>query len=48
MCPYEEWTDDDYWKSYELQDEHYNWPCDTSTVVKRRFLYDWKEDRRRK
>ena len=18
MCPYEEWTDDDYWKSYEL------------------------------
>lgn len=44
MCPYEEWTDDDYWKSYELQDEHYNWPCDTSTVVKWRFLYDWKED----
>ena len=25
MCPYEEWTDDDYWKSYELQDEHYNY-----------------------
>lgn len=48
MCPYEEWTDDDYWKSYELQDEHYNYPCDTSTVVKWRFLYDWKEDRRRK
>ncbi len=44
MCPYEDWTDDDYWKSYELQDEDYNCPCDKSTVVKWRFLYDWKED----
>ena len=43
MCPYEEWTDDDYWKTYELEDEHYK-TCDTSTVVRWRFLYDWEED----
>lgn len=43
MWPDEEWTDDDYWKSYNLQDEHYK-PCDTSDVVKWRFLYDWEEE----
>lgn len=43
MIPYEEYTDDDYWKTYELQDEHYNWPAMTNNVAEWRYLKDWED-----
>ena len=43
MVPYEEYTEDDYWKTYELQDEHYNWPVKTDNVVEWRYLKDWED-----
>ncbi len=42
MVPWEEYTDDDWWKSYDLQDENYKWPCDTKGVKKWRYLNDWE------
>lgn len=43
MEPYEEYTEDDYWKTYELHDEHYNWPVKTDGVVEWRYLKDWED-----
>ena len=43
MEPYEEYTEDDYWKTYELHDEHYNWPVKTDDVVEWRYLKDWED-----
>lgn len=43
MVPWEEYTDDDWWKSYDLQDEHYNWPLNTSDVKEWRYLNDWEK-----
>lgn len=44
MVPCEECTTDydDCWKSYDLQDENYKWPCDTKGVKKWRYLNDWE------
>jgi len=44
MWPYEEWTDDDYWKSYDLMDENNKWPCYTKDVEEWRYLKDWEDD----
>lgn len=42
MEAYEEYTDDDYWKSYSLTDEHYKWPVKTDNVTEWRYLNDWE------
>ena len=42
MFPNEEYTDDDYWKSYELLGEH-DWNCKTDDVVEWRYLNDWQD-----
>jgi len=42
MFPNEEYTDDDYWKSYELLGEH-DWNCKTDNVVEWRYLNDWQD-----
>ena len=43
MVPYEEYTEDDYWKTYELQDEDYNWSVKTDNVVEWRYLNEWED-----
>lgn len=44
MVPCEECTTDydDCWKSYDLQDENYKWPCNTKGVKRWRYLNDWE------
>lgn len=44
MVPCEECTTDydDCWKSYDLQDENYKWPCNTKDVKRWRYLNDWE------
>lgn len=44
MEPCEEYTEDDYWKSYDLTDEHYNWPIKTDNVVEWRYLNEWENE----
>lgn len=41
LIPWEDYTDDDWWKTYELYDEHYK-HCDTSNVKKWRYFNDWE------
>ena len=43
MEPWEEYTDEDWWKSYDLQDENYNWPMNTDSVKEWRYLKDWED-----
>ena len=44
MEPCEEYTEDDYWKLYDLTDEHYNWPIKTDNVIEWRYLNEWENE----